>query len=369
MIEVIGQPDPIGRVVDEGTSYITFQDRGLEAVETLGDLGVTDQSEEHYTDSRGLYVPAQAEISHWLKSHELRIQRPDGSEEALLAYDEILPFVEQVDAEYAATVTPRLVKNTGNPDHRVPKLDPDMVYPAYVALRTGEAAVLPTSVGNVVAGASSRGLRAMYSLKDRPLAKAGVVLTTMDQIPDLAEIPEGWEDYLPHMHQQGILTGSKLQRQHDHSLFQGQSDFLREHSMFKDGTSMFVTLPGPYSDVVARILASEGILLSASSANKSGEGNNRDIAKLHADIRRGAGYVAWDPEAVTAYPLDEEHESQGVMVDFRPGEDGGRFHFIRYGFMNGPFLTESVAWLRAHPEVGVEQITGDMHNLSDATNK
>lgn len=237
-------------------------------------------------------------------------------------------------------------------------------------MRSGGAVVLPTSVGNIVGSASPRGLSTMFAVKERPPEKAGVVLTTMDEIPELAHIPDGWEDYLRHMHACGILTGSKLARNNDHPLFKNQPEWSSENSQFSDGTSMFVFLPGPYSDVTARILASEGRLLTASSANKSGQGNNRDLAMLHPDIKRGCDFVAWDPEAVRAYPLDEENESQGVMVDFRPDEETGmgRFHIIRYGFMNGPFTTQSVNWMRRHPEVRVPQITGDMHNIAEKSN-
>lgn len=370
MPEILGQPYIIGHVLEERTDSITFEYRGDEVVTGLGDLAIAGAPFEHYTDSRELYEPAVNEVTGWLLSHELRVRQPDGTEEALLSYDEVLTICEQVDEEYAATVTPRLIKITDNPDHHVPKLNPGMVHAGYVALRAGGSVVLPTSVGNIVAAASPRGLSTMFAVKERPLAKAGVVLTTMDKLPDMAEIPDGWEDYLIHMHKEGILTGSKLQRNHDHPLFSNQPEWSRDNSMFKDGTSMFVFLPGPYSDATARVLASEDILLTASSANKTGQGNNRDVAKLHADIKRGTDFVAWDPEAVTAYPLDEAHESQGVMVDFGPCNDGtSMFHIIRYGFMQGAFTTESVAWLRDHPELKVRQITGDMHNLSDATNK
>lgn len=363
-------PEIIGNVLAERTSSIVFEYRGDEVVSGLGDIAIAGEGTSHYTDNRESYEAELADVADWLKSHELRVKAPNSHQEALLSYDEILPFCEQVDAEYAATVTPRLVKNTGNPNHHVPKLDPDMVYASYVSLRAGGAVVLPTSVGNIVGSASPRGLSTMFAVKERPLTKAGVVLTTMDQIPELAEIPEGWEGYLRHMHREGILTGSKLQRNHEHPLFVNQPEWSRDNSMFNDGTSMFVFLPGPYSDVTARILASEGRLLTASSANKSGEGNNRDLEMLHTDIKRGCDFVAWDPEAVGAYPLDEEHESQGVMVDFQPKEDGtGRFHIIRFGFMNGPFMTESVAYLRDHPELKVPAITADMHNVSDQSNK
>lgn len=363
-------PEIIGEVIAENSNSVVFRDRGEDVVTGLGDIAMVGEGTSHYTDSREGYEANLVDVSEWLKSHELRVQNPDGSEEALLAFEEILPFCQQVDAEYAATVTPRLFKNTDNPEHRVPRLDPDMVYASYVSLRAGGAVVLPTSVGNIVGSASPRGLSTMFAVKERPLAKAGVVLTTMDQIPELADIPEGWEGYLRHMHSEGILTGSKLPRNNDHRLFVNQPEWSRDNSMFNDGTSMFVFLPGPYSDVTARILASEDRLLTASSANKSGEGNNRDLEKLHKDIKRGCDFVAWDPLAVSAYPLDEENESQGVMVDFQPKEDGtGRFHIIRFGFMNGPFMTESVSYLRDHPELKVPAITADMHNVSDQSNK
>jgi len=210
----------------------------------------------------------------------------------------------------------------------------------------------------------------MFAVKERPPAKAGVVLTTMDQITNLAQIPDGWDGYLNHMHREGILTGSKLHRNEDHPLLADQPEWSKDNSRQADGTSMFVFLPGPYSDATARILADEGHLLTASSANKSGEGNNRDVGQLHKDIKRGCDFVAWDPTAVSSYPLDEEHESQGVMVDFQPESDGtGRFHIIRFGFMNGPFVTESVAYLRAHPELKVSKIGGDIVNLAAAANK
>jgi hypothetical protein len=119
-------------------------------------------------------------------------------------------------------------------------------------------------------------------------------------------------------------------------------------------------------------LATEGLLLTASSANKSGEGNNRNIATLHPDIKRGCDFVAWDPEAVSAYPLDVEFESQGVMVDFRPHEDGTpRFHVIRMGFMQGPFDLQSRAYLEAHPELGIAGTrawTVDTKNIAHLSN-
>ncbi len=360
----------IGEIHEETADSLIFAYRGGQVITDMGALAIDPPDIAHYTDDLTGYKEEVAEVTGLLKSHDLRIRYPDGLEEDLLTFDDVLPFCRLVDDEYASTVTPRLRKITDNSEHRVPVLNPDLVYAGYVSLRTGGAVVLPTSVGNIVGACTPRGLSTMYAVKERPLAKAGVVLTTMDQIPELAEIPEGWEDYLRHMHREGILTGSKLKRNDQHPLFVDQPAWSRDNSRFADGTSMFVFLPGPYSDVTARILASEGHLLTASSANKSGEGNNRDVAQLHPDIKRGCDFVAWDPEAVTAYPLDEANESQGIMVDFNPGlDEDGRFHIIRFGFMNGPFITESTAYLRQHPELRVRQITADMHNKSDSTNK
>ncbi len=356
----------IGEVVRETTDSIVFRDRGNEVVTGLSDLAIPDGA--HHTDVYNQYAQETEGAAQWLSSHEVRVHS-QGKEVSLQTYDDAVEACYVVDEEYGATVTPRLQQITHNTDHHVPQLDPNLVYPGYVALRAGGAVVLPTSVGNIVAAASPRGLSTMFAVKERPPSKAGVVLTTMDEIPKLAHIPEGWEEYLKHMHKEGILVGSKLDRDNDHPLFRNQPEWSRDNSQFKDGTSMFVFLPGPYSDVVARMLAKDGLVLTASSANKSGEGNNRDISKLHPDIKRGCDFVAWDPEAVSAYPLDEQHESQGVMVDFRPnGDEHGRFHIIRYGFMNGPFITESVAYIRNHPELQVPQMTGDLVNIADKSN-
>ncbi|HYF97185.1 MAG TPA: hypothetical protein VD947_04080 [Patescibacteria group bacterium] len=358
----------IGEVVRETTDSIVFKDRGAEVVGGLDDLAISQG--DHYTDHYEGYAAEAQSVADWLSRHEVRVQAADGSEVPLQAFDDAVEACRAVDEEYGATVTPRLQKITQNPDHHVPQLRPELVYPGYVALQTGGAVVLPTSVGNIVAAASPRGLSTMFAVKERPPSKAGVVLTTMDEIPELAHIPDGWEGYLRHMHSEGILVGSKLLRNNDHPLFKSQPEWSRDNSQFQDGTSMFVSLPGPYSDVVARMLAKDGSILTASSANKSGEGNNRNIDMLHSDIKRGCDFVAWDPEAVTAYPLDEQHESQGIMVDFRPnGDEEGRFHIIRYGFMNGPFITESVAYIRKHPELAVAQMTGDLINIADRSNK
>jgi tRNA A37 threonylcarbamoyladenosine synthetase subunit TsaC/SUA5/YrdC len=358
-------------IYQEYDNSIVLQYQGDRVVNGLAEITMTVPAQPHYTDDRTRYETVLGRLTRQFTSGKsIIIEYPDNKQpERLKQFADVMAFCRIVDREYAATVTLRLQKMTGNPKHGVPKLDPYMVYLSYVSLRAGGAVVLPTSVGNIIAAASPRGLSTMFAVKNRPLSKAGVVLTTMDQLPSLADIPAGWDGYLRHMHSQGILTGSKLRRNNKHSLLRNQPEWSRQNSMHEhDGTSMFVFLPGPYADVTARILASEGRLLTASSANKSGQGNNRDIAKLHQDIKRGCDFVAWDAHAVEAYPLDEAHESQGVMVDFRPQKNAGKFHIIRFGFMNGPFITESVAYMRARPELRVPRITADIHNVAATSN-
>jgi hypothetical protein len=117
-------------------------------------------------------------------------------------------------------------------------------------------------------------------------------------------------------------------------------------------------------------LAKDGHLLTASSANKSGQGNTRDMNFLHPDIKRGTQWAVWDPEAVSAYHLGPR-ESQGVMVDFRPREleDGQeQFHVIRQGFMNADFMLESGAYFNEHPELGIKRASVDFWNVAHLDN-
>jgi tRNA A37 threonylcarbamoyladenosine synthetase subunit TsaC/SUA5/YrdC len=373
LAQTIGQ---VGALGSEGITYVYRGDEvlpiGEDGIPDLSAVSIDGSEVAHYTDNREDYEEAVAELTDFFTSRTVDIAMPDGSYKRLLTPDEIMPFVDAVDGEYAETVTPRLQKITGSPETKVPTLKPELVYASYVALSAGGSVVLPTSVGNIVGSASPRGLSTMFAVKERPMSKPGVVLTTMDQIPELAQIPEGWKGYLEHMHRQGVLVGSKLLRNPAHPLIQAQPEWSQENSSQVDGTSMFVFLPGPYSDVTARILARDNVLLTASSANKSGEGNNRDIATLHPDIKRGVEFVASDPEAVDAYPLDEEVESQGVMVDFRPQEDGTpRFHVIRMGFMQGAFDLQSRAYIDRHDELGLTGGIGtfDFDNKAHVANQ
>lgn len=361
MSETLTLAQTVGQVEAMDAGSVTYAYRGDEVlpigkngIPALDAVDIAGPETPHYTDNRSAYEERVASLTDFFANRQVHIAMPDGSVKTLLDPEQIAPFAEAVDQEYAETVTPRLQTITGSGETKVPTLRQELVYASYVALSAGGSVVLPTSVGNIVGSASPHGLSTMFAVKERPMSKPGVVLTTMDQIAELAQIPEGWEGYLQHMHDKGILVGSKLLRNPDHPLIQAQPEWSQENSSQTDGTSMFVFLPGPYSDVTARILAQDNVLLTASSANKSGEGNNRDIATLHPDIKRGVEFVASDERAVDAYPLDEETESQGVMVDFRPAEDGTpRFHVIRMGFMQGAFDLQSRAYIDAHPELGL----------------
>ncbi len=198
---------------------------------------------------------------------------------------------------------------------------------AYAVMKGGDAIVIPTRVGYIIGGNTEKALKKMFDLKQRPLNKPGVVLTRFDMLDELAEVDERYWPFIKEIEKRKLLLGSILRRK-KHPMFDSVDEFAQANSRKHDNTSCFVINAGEYCQYISDRALEDGKMFIASSANKSGTGNERKFEQIPENIRNGVGYALEHDEFVAQEHIDPDAREQGVMIDLT-----GKFPLVtRRGF-------------------------------------
>jgi len=176
--------------------------------------------------------------------------------------------------------------------------------------------VSPTKVGYIITTTDRKGLERKFDMKKRKLNKPGVVLCgSMEQLKELAQLtPEICDFYQKHW-DHDILLGCILPWKEESKKYirAGCEDLM----MDKRGTSCFVIKFGVPSEMMAKSLWEQKVLLLASSANPSGKGNRGQVKFIGEDIESAADLIISSDSYVASIQPDKTVETryeQGVMV-------------------------------------------------------
>ena len=180
-------------------------------------------------------------------------------------------------------------------------------------------AIVPTKVGYIVAAVDRNGLERKFELKERPLNKPGVVLASvLEQFYEIAEVNDTFNrELIEQIYATGALCGFILpwnKKAMEHYVPEDLQELVQD----KKGTSCFVYNHGIYTEVLANnMLRNHELIVFASSANPSGQGNRGRFKGIGEKIINGADIVIEADDYVKAQQPSKDEGSryeQGVMV-------------------------------------------------------
>lgn len=194
----------------------------------------------------------------------------------------------------------------------------DKIEKAYIVIKDGGLAIIPTRVGHVLLGNSEKAISKMFKIKHRPMSKPAVVLTRFDILPLISQIPDKFDPLVAAIEHSKILCGFILRRK-SNKVFDNLSQYTNQNAQKADGTSCFVINHGEYTGYLVDKAWRDQTVIVGSSANKSGTGNEGIFENIPLEIRDNVEYGLGHNEFV-AQEYDPVSRQQGVMVDLMEEE-------------------------------------------------
>lgn len=202
---------------------------------------------------------------------------------------------------------------------------------AYSAIKQGGLAIIPSRVGYTLLGNSDSSIRKMYNIKGRPLSKPCVLLTTLSDMCEMAEVQGEHIRLIQAIDRRQLLCGFILKRK-EHPTLSTLPKWTNRQSQ-KDNTSCYVIHGGKYIEHLVTLAKADGIMIVGSSANKSGTGNEGHFKRIPVEIRSSVDAYVNDDEYVH-HEYNPMTREQGVMIDLT----GNRPQIIRKGFQHQTIL-------------------------------